>query len=516
MAVKSSKQANVQSVKLNTNGGLNWAQAAGNIADNELVRAHNFIYDPSTDILTVRPGTSCITAAATSDPITASCYFEVSATEAYHVVAAGKKLLYIVNASTLDDEWIEVGTDLLTGTYPPSFLVFNNLLLIADGDTHIKSWAGAITGTIDTGIANSPDATALSMIKNRVVANSLSELDSVYLSAPNDASSTGWNTSATAIGLKAGFGDLLAVNAFSVFGDDLIVSKKGDRSKRMYRINVADADPTNWYVADLSQNNAAQNNRCMVSAWNNVFFVDTNGFKSIKGTDTYGDLAVDAIGRKINPVFTTTNICDGMEYIPAYNAIWFGISDRVFCYTERNDPAVGSIVPAFTEIVFQWGRCTSVYQAGDDVYLTSYDGYLYKLDESLSTDEVTQGVTENYIASVRGKTFTFGGDGILRKLQYYITPKTAGTAIMSIFTDASTSITVKTITLAADGQYLYDATGYLYDATQFLYDLGSSPVIETTRNRVRSDEMAFQLEVTTGRCGIEWCKAEIAFVEGGN
>jgi hypothetical protein len=188
----------------------------------------------------------------------------------------------------------------------------------------------------------------------------------------------------------------------------------------------------------------------------------------------------------------------------------------VFCYTERNDPAVGSIVPAFTEIVFQWGRCTSVYQAGDDVYLTSYDGYLYKLDELLSTDEVTQGVTESYVASVRGKMFTFGGDGILRKLQYYITPKSVGTAIMSILTDASTSITVKTITLAADGQYLYDATGYLYDATQFLYDLGSSPVIETTRNRVRSDEMAFQLEVTTGRCGIEWCKAEIAFVEGGN
>lgn len=205
-----------------------------------------------------------------------------------------------------------------------------------------------------------------------------------------------------------------------------------------------------------------------------------------------------------------------MAYLPAYNTIWFGIADRVFCYTERRDPQTGESVPAFTEMVFQWGRCTSFYQAGDMVYLTGYNGYLYKLDESLATDEKTPAVTQSYLSTVKGKTFSFGGDGILRKLQFYVTPKKAGTGIISVHTDASTSVTLKTFSIAGEGQFLYDATGYLAAATEILYDLGASPVIETSRNRVRSDEMAFQLELTTGRCGVEWCKADIAIVEGGN
>jgi len=516
MAIKSSKQANVQSLNLILNGGLNWAQSRGNIADNELTRAKNFIYDPATEILITRPGTDCVTADPTADPMTVGFYYEVSTTEAYHVCAAGTKLFYITNADPLGDAWTEIGTDLLTGTYPPSFLVFNNLLLIADGDTHIKSWAGAVIGTVDTGITDSPDANALSMIKNRVVANSISELDSVYLSAPNDASSTGWNTSATAVGLKAGFGDLLSVNAFGVFGDDLIISKKGDRSKRIYRVNVADATPANWYVQDLSQNNAAQNARCMVSAWNNVFFVDTNGFKSIKGTDTYGDLAVDPIGSKINTVFLESNTCDGMYYLPTYNTIWFSVLDRVFAYTEHRDPQTGDTIPAFTVVEFEWGRCTSMYQAGSAVYLTGYNGYLYKLDDTLATDEVTPAVTSAYLSTVRTKTFHFGGDGILRKLQVYVTPKAAGSGLIQVCTDDNITTTAKTFTPEAEGEFLYDATGYLADATGYLYDTGTSPKVETTRNRLRNDEMAFQIELTSGRCGIEWCKAEIALVEGGD
>ncbi len=516
MAKKASKHENVQQINLVLSGGLNYSTSAGNIADNELVRAKNFIYDPATDKLMARPGTDCITAAALPAAATIGFYYEVSAAEAYHVCAAAKKLYYITAADPLGTSWTEIGTNLLTGTYTPSFLVFNNLLLIADGDTGIKSWAGAVIGTVDTGIASSPAASALSMIRNRVVANSITDLDLVTLSAPNDASATGWNTATTAVGLRAGFGDLLSVNAFSVFGDDLIVSKKGDRTKRLYRVNVASATTTNWYVQDLSQNNASQNAQSIVAAWNNVFFVDTNGFKSIKGTDTYGDLTVDAIGRKINTVFQDNLTCDVMTYLPSYNAIWFGVGDRVFCYTERNDPQSGNNLPAFTNIFFEWGRCTSAYQAGDDVYLTGYNGYLYKLSESLATDEKTPAVTANYVCTVRTKTFTFFGDGILRKLQFYVTPKATGAGIISVCTAENDKTGILTFTPESEGQYLYDATGYLAVATGYLYDTGTSPKVETTRNRIRSDEMAFDLELTSGRCGVEWCKAEIALVEGGN
>jgi hypothetical protein len=509
MAVKSAKQANIQTLNLVLNGGLNYASSPANIADNELKRASNFIYDPATDYLMTRPGTDCITAATCdgTHPILAGYYYEKTASVAFHVAACNGKLYY------LDvDHWHEIGA-LNDTTTVPAFLQFNNVLLIADG-SNIKSWDGAAAYS---NIADSPKANALATIKSRVVCNATDEPDSVYLSAPEDATSgTAWDTtSGGALGLRAGFGDMLAVNSFAVLGQDLIVSKIGKREKMMYRVNVSAADETTWYCQELSASNAAQNAQSMISAYNNIFFVDNNGFKSVEGTDTYGDLAIDSIGRKINTLFIPGYTCNCLTYLPTYNAIWFNTGDRIFSYTERHDPQSGSNLPAFTDMSFMWGRPTSFYQAGDDVYITGFNGYLYKLDDTLDTDEVTPAVTQNYVAAVRSKTFTFFVDGVLRKLQYYLSPKSSGGGNIFVCTAENEKVAVTTFTTLPEGQYLNDATEYLNDATGYLYDTGASPWITTSRNRVRSDEMAFELELTSGRCGVEWCKAEIALVEGG-
>lgn len=518
MAKKSAKQENVQSLMMVLNGGLNYSQSRANISDNELTRARNFIYDPATDYLMTRPGTVCQTAAVVpgDKPILKGYYYETIETGArvgYHICASNGKLWYLSGGSL--DTWTEIG-NLTDSTTTPSFLTFNKTLLIADGGTHIRTWDGAVSATYGV-VADSPAANALSMIKNRVVANAVDELDGVYLSCPFDAEVEGvaWNTASAAVGFKAGFGDMLTVNAFATFGNDLIISKVGTKDKRIYRLNVADATPTNWFVQDLSQNNAAQNAHTMLGAWNNVYLVDSNGFKSIRGITDYGDLQVDAIGRKINTVFSQSYTCNGIAYLPSYNTIWFNIGDRVYCYTERHDPQSDTKIPAFTDITFQWGRCTSMYEAGDTVYLTGYNGYLYKLDETVATDEITPGVTVSYISAVRTKTLTFFVDGILRKLQFYLKPKAEGVGNINICTEENTQTIVSTFATLPEGTYLYDATGYLNDATEFLYDTGTSPWIETSRNRLRNDEMAFELELTSGRCGIEWCKAEIALVEGG-
>ena len=509
MPVKAAKHENVQHISMVLSGGLNYAQAAANIDDNELKRAMNFIYDPMTDTLITRPGTTCQTTTALGSPILRGYYYEKSPIVGYHVCASGG-FLYKVTGAALDT-YTSIGA-LTDATTVPSFLTFNNKLLIADGGTRIRTWDGTTYGTI----ATSPPATALSMIKNRVVANASDELDSVYFSAPNDAEgASAWDTAVTAIGLKAGYGDSLTVNAFAVLGDDLIVSKVGDKEKRTYRVNVASATASEWYVQDLSQNNAAQSAQTIISAWNNVFFVDTNGFKSIKGTDTYGDLQVDPVGRKISTIFQQNYDSDSISYIPAYNAIWFNIGGRVFCYTERPDQETGQMISAFTDLLFTWDRCTSVYQAGDDVFLTGWDGLLHKLDDSISTDETTPGVTANYTSAVRTKTFSFFVDGILRKLQWYLNPKSAGTGLIYGCTEDETKTLLKTVTITAEGEYLYDSTGDLEAADDELYDTGSSSWIETSRNRIRDQKMAFELVLTSGRCGIQWCKAEIAILEGG-
>jgi hypothetical protein len=506
MAFKSSKHQNVQSVQMVLNGGLNYSSTPSNLADNELRRAKNFIYDPTTDFLITRPGTACKTKLRCdgANPIIAVYYYEKSTSVAYLVVACNGHLYYLSGAGL--DAWTEIG-DLTDATTVPSFLTFNTKLLIADGGSAIRTWDGTTYSTI----ATSPKATALHMIKNRVVANAVDEPDSVYFSKTNDE--TDWNTSGDAVGLKAGFGDNLVVTAFGVFGDDLMVFKKGDALKRTYRINVAEAT-TSWYVKEVSANNSAQNSQATAEAWNNVFFVDTNGFKSVRGVDVYGDIQVDAIGRKINTIFTTNNLCDFMTYLPAYNAIWFGMGDRVFCYTER--PSGDSTAPAFTDLLFKQGRIRAVCQAADIVYLAGHDGYLYMLDETPSTDATDYSTNASFPSEIRSKTLTFGGDGILRKLQFYLRPKAEGTASIVVKTSENTGTSVKSVALTGSGTELNDATGDLYDATGDLADEGGYAWVETSRNRIRSTQMAFEILVTSGRVGIEWIKAEIASVEGGD
>ena len=515
MVIKSSKQREPQQVQFVLKGGLNYAQTPITLKDDEMRIGTNFIYDPDTEFPITRPGTSCKTLLKCDgvSPIIALYYYEKTVSVAYLVAACNGNLYRLSGASL--DAWTLIGV-LNDTTTVPSFLTFNSKLLIADGGSAIRLWDGTTYSTI----SDSPAASALSTIKNRVVANHVGELDSVYMSSPKDAEtpysapSTGaWNTAGTAIGLKAGYGDTLAVNGFGMLGDDLIVFKKGDTAKRIYRVNVSDATPANWYVADLSENNCAQNHQSIVNAWNNVFFVDTNGFKSIKGVDVYGDLQIDATGRRINTVLTSQSTCDFMQYIPSYNAIWMGLGQRIYCYTERMEE--GKVIPAFTDLTFKQGRIRDVCQAGSYVYLAGHDGFLYRMNEGIATDATSASTSVAFTSTIRTKTLAYGGDMVLRKLQWYLRPKIDGAAVIKAYTDDETSVALKTITLRNAGVYVYDATGYLADANEFLYDEGSPTWVETARGRVRNIQMAFELLVTSGRVGVEWVRAEVALLEGG-
>jgi hypothetical protein len=60
--IRGSKHPSISQVKMILNGGLNYTSSPASIADNELVLANNMIYDPSTDCLITRPGTSMVAA----------------------------------------------------------------------------------------------------------------------------------------------------------------------------------------------------------------------------------------------------------------------------------------------------------------------------------------------------------------------------------------------------------------------------------------------------------------------
>jgi hypothetical protein len=505
MAKRSEKcqEGSAQFINTQFDGGLNYSQAPSNIADNELTRGTNIIYNSQTGKPETRPGTVCVTATALADPILKIYEYEKSSSAKYIICASGGKLYYLNSTA-----WVEIGS-LNDSTTTPSFLTYHALLLIADGGTNIKTWDGTTYSALDDALK----ATALAVIKGRVVANSgnSGSNDLVTLSGPYNEGY--WNTATEgAVALRAGYGDNMAVNGFAVFGDDLIISKKGDSRKKTYRLNVSDATTSNWYVQDLTDNNCSQNAHTICSAFNNVYFVDSNGFKSLKGVTEYGDLQVDVVGSKVNTVFGTS-VCDEVTYVPLYTAIWYPISDRIFVYHRIYDVS-GNMKHAFTDLTFNQGQIRSICQSGNTVYLAGNNGYLYSIDSSKDTDETAPGVTSNYQSILKTKRFSYFGGAILRKTEIYFSPISSGAALLYAVTPSDEKILLKSITLPSEGQELSEATGDLYDATEELSSMGTSPWYEISKNRVRGSSIQWQLTTTSGRVGVEGLKAEVALVEG--
>jgi len=507
MGMKSSKaqQGAVTPIKVRFDGGLNYSEAASQIQDNELARALNVVYNSQTGVPETRPGTRCVTASPLANPLLKLYYYEKSSSSKWLIGVSGGYLRY------LDvDTWTNIGA-LNDSTTVPSLSTFNANLLIADGGTNIKKWNGTAFSAISDGFG----ATAISEIGGRVVINSTSEPDLVIFSGVEDE--TMWNTAdATnpAIGIRVGFGDNMAVNGFAVFGTDLIVSKCGASEKRFYRISTA-GSPAEWSVSLITGNNCCQNPHSIVSAFNNIYFMDDNGFKSIMGVTEYGDLQVDMTGVKINNALNR-GVCREMKYLPSFTAIWFAVFDRVYA-AHRFVSAQGTPQTLFTDIMFQQGQINSIVETDDYVYLAGQNGYLYLIESAADTDEVSPAVYENYPTVVATKRFNFFGGGILRKtdvelkaLEIVVTSN----AYLKVNTAEQAGTTIKTINVRSSVQEIYYATGDIADATTLLGDMAGTAWIETSRSRVRGTSIQWQIDSTEGRFGLEGLTAEIALVAG--
>jgi len=505
MAMKFTKaqQSQIRPLALNFSGGVNYAESPSQIADNELARAYNIIYNNQTGTPETRPGTTCVTSTALPAPIRKLYYYEKSSTESWLVCVSGLKL-YSLNASKV---WVEIGTNAIASTtVVPSFITFNNVMLIADGSTNLRKWDGSTLTVLADGLK----AAAIGEIGARVVINSTDEPDLVTFSGVEDE--TMWDTADLtnpAIGLRCGFGDNMEVNGFATFLTDLVVSKRGDVDKMLYRI-VTTEEPATWQVSKLNNNNCAQNAHSMVMAFNNIFFVDTNGFKSIKGVTEYGDLQTDNTGGKINSAWAE-RVNYELAYIPKYSAVW--------CLTESNIFAYHNISgqPVFSELSFTQGVVRSAVQMEDDIYIAGDNGYLYVMDGVAETDEVTPAVFTPYTTLIITKRFNLFGGGLLRKTSVEFKPMQIGgnypAYIRARFPDGSKTI-LKTINVLVAAQELYDANEDLNDAITLLGSISGSAWIENTNNRVRGTSIQWQIDSQSGRFGVETLQAEIALVTG--
>jgi len=504
MATRSSKHRALIPSHIVPEGGLNAALPASAIADNELVIATNWWYSSKTGKLTVRPGVEYAAASDLAASPTNCHWYVKDATTAFLIVSCNNDKIYYLDDS---DAWQELTTIGSSGT-TPAFLTFNGRLLIADG-SGLYGWDGVTTSITITTITTSIKPDALHEIANRVVANDTADYDSVYLSGPNDEDD--WDTSSgSAVGLRAGYGDGLRVNAFAVFGMDLIISKTGV-GKKIYRLNVANADPDNWYVAPLINDAAADHAEMIAEVHNDVFLVDTGSLRSIAGVVQYGDLQIVNAGLKVNPLIYYDYL-DGdspyfVRHMPAIDKVFIGYGEKIYVFHIPRKQ--------FTKIMFSGKSITTAVCAGDDVYLLASTGELYKLNESLYQDELSDGSSSDYEATVQTKRFTFmSAEGIVRRVDVSLETVSEGEAVLELILDGSRAVSIKTINLADETDYYGDATGYYGSATDLYGDTGTPSWIETSHNRTRSNSFAVQLRTTSGRCAVERFDIISALVNG--
>lgn len=500
MGYKDAKHKSTYLSNIHTDGGLNYALSPYAIADNELQHARNMIYDPYTGKLVTRPGTLCMSETALPAAITRLHAYEYSAGTEIICSAGGK--LYRVSGA----DFVEIGS-LTNATAVPSFLTFNGKLLIADGGQNIRTWNGTTYAALSDGLY----ATALCTIKGRVVANSASSLDLVTMSGPNDE--TKWNTSTEgAIGLRAGFGDGMTVNGFAVMGDDLIISKVGSSRKTIYRVNVSDATPTNWYVQKLSDHTCAETHMGIISAFNNVFFLDVNGFKSLRGITEYGDITIDATGAKIDAAIASADACTDLAYIDAYNALWIGLGEIVLaCHFIPDRHGSGQPKYAFTDMIFRQGTVNCFLYVAGTILIGASNGHLYYMSNDYSSDQPDQSsVSLPFTSTLQTKAFSIMGDMIDRRMQVDIVPKVAGAAAV-----IANETILKTFTYPSIGTLLCKATGYLANATELLYaSMRERAQRVNVRNRYRDDKISIIIHTTSGRIAVENIAIEMAAVEG--
>ena len=521
MPRRATKSQSLEPISIVNSGGINLFEAANRIGDNESPQMYNWIYRPNSGVPIVRPSIRCAVAVGEkfSTSIVKLHYYVKDASNQYLMCVSNDDLWYLDGS----DQWQKVA-DLTAGSVP-SMITFNGKLCLADG-SGIYTWDGTTWATATTSI----QPTILFEHDNRVVANDSQStgLDAVCFSAQEDE--TGWTFTAAggAVLIRAGYKDGLKVNGFGSFGGNLLVSKTSQAaggSYGMYRIstpgNPYDASSNlEWKSEPLPTNTGAEDDHLMIMGDGVPYLHSKEGFRVIEGTEKFGDLVSRSIGAKIRPLFGVGALqtMSMMAYIPKMASVFiFPESDSEFYIYHPWNQAFTTI--GMSDVIF-----TDAVQAGDDIFLSGNNGYIYKLGDDYLEYDLTAPSTSAIIeSSLKTKNISFGVDGFLKRTEIYIEPITEGTLSVGVSNSSSETITeIKSIDLEPASTYAQDlylftddlgglSTNLTTHPEQDLSAGGNAPWVESIYNRYRGKDLTFTM-TTEGRCGIGEIRAQVALV----
>jgi hypothetical protein len=474
-------------------GGVNYALPQNLIPNNDLAGALNFFYDPLTGQPMTRDGVSRYsTTGVGTNP---NGLFFSSILNKWLVAESGT--LYYLDAST--KAYVSIGA--LNGSAKPHFLDFNSKVLIASGGV-IESTNGLTLADV----ANAPTSYKIMAFGGRVVSSGdPSNPHRMSLSVTGDE--TEWSTVAPADGkefeIDLNVGD--GITDFNIYAGDIFVFK-GPEQRGIYQLVIPSGDYSTAYVKPISNINSSINWHTSINANNNLYFVDNNGWKSLKGVQNYGDIEQDPIGAKINGVITPS-IDKAQAFLfsnPFYSQIWLKYADvqTLYAFHYLMNKGKGAFLPQeFKDL----NVCSACY-AEDARYLLigMDDGYIYKLDRTLYTDNGVD--SPGFFLTKRA---TLQSANITKKLfqtAFAYQGISDGTVTLEALTDGGTkTATLVNTSITTGSDLLYEATGYLNDATELLY--GETLQSNMSRKMIWHYDLQYKVSVTSGALKLDRLEA---------
>lgn len=341
-------------------GGINVAVPRTQIADNECEWIENFYFDPTDGRLTTRwPIDKYSNSAAVADTAVKGVYYW---NDTWFLICNN-------NAYYLDGSGDPQSIGALNGSSAPTFLPFNDQLLVASGDGTLQAIS---TSNVISNVSNASKGQFLLQKDSCVVLSGDPDNDDrVYQSQPFDE--TDW-TGGSANYADVGYKDNMAiVGTHEAFDGLYVIFKRGDNAMRTYFLtSLSETAPV---CRNVSDTHCAITHHSIVDAASRVYFAEQRAITALQGIDAQGKMVVDpTVGLKLSSIIDNATSCHAVVY-PPDKQIWFipdtGLNRAYIYHYLKN---------AWTAFSFGSRTCYSAFYHPVDerLYLGMDDGYIYK------------------------------------------------------------------------------------------------------------------------------------------
>jgi hypothetical protein len=312
-------------------------------------------------------------------------YIKSSTGSEYLLVAAGKKLY-----TALNGEFTNITR--VSGDYSENeiwdFATFNDICIAVNGYDNPQKFNGSsnaedLEGSPPSGCAY------VEVFKNRVFMaggpDNPTKLSYSALSNPQD-----WTTSNDAGWIEVGLNDGQKITGLKAFYDVLVIFKE----RSIYLLTGYSGDPSSSYFFELRPVNSsigAVSNRAIVQAGNEIYFLSDKGVYTLSAVQTYGDLSINSISFKIQPLIDELN----KMVLHKSFAINDFEEDRIWFFVPKGSSTENDLILIYDYSLNAWTKRSGFsaksgliykdkYSGNVKFYTGSYNGHLYRQKQGYS------------------------------------------------------------------------------------------------------------------------------------